>query len=386
MKGRTLAFLLLAIVVAVVALYALRKVTSPAASTARLEHLTPEMQRLVPPEWETLESRKCDFDGDLEEEGLLLYRYDLAPTKKAEEVGSIMKRGLIGAAIYDSQVASLLVQPATPQPYRPTEIFTYRLLPDFYAGKGQGYIGESKAVPYLFPGTIKNGKCQADELVFLGYSDSSLPTRVSIFRWDSTQNSYLPAHFVGNARVNVNVSDTKNLITQVVTYNRLNDRSLLCEVRTYRRAADAKTISFAEDNAAFSMDFCFDAPGDPAYPEGAVVAYLRGNKPVAEQKDTAMPPGDSFALDGASLPADLTLPIGILSVNHAAAAVSSESGGYQCETRYTGWTGWWCGRETATVITEVGAAGAPRTLTWTTISVVPKDANGDVHWRITEVE
>ena len=50
-----------------------------------MEHLTPEMQRLVPPEWETIESKKCDFDGDPEDEGLLLYHYDLARRKRPSE-------------------------------------------------------------------------------------------------------------------------------------------------------------------------------------------------------------------------------------------------------------------------------------------------------------
>ena len=95
---------------------------------------------------------------------------------------------------------------------------------------------------------------------------------------------YPAAHFVGNARVVFPAPPGP--ITEVTTYNRLNDRSAVCDVQYYSRSpastkdrAAASEVQFTRQDAAQTIDFCFGPPNDPAYPEGVVAALLRGNSP-----------------------------------------------------------------------------------------------------------
>ena len=81
---------------------------------------------------------QCDFDRDGENEQLVVYRYDPPATP-----GPSSTAGLIGAVIFDSQVNRVPQEPSVESPSRPAFLIPYKLLPDIYADKGQGYLGEA---------------------------------------------------------------------------------------------------------------------------------------------------------------------------------------------------------------------------------------------------
>ncbi|MCX7669985.1 MAG: hypothetical protein N2439_07930, partial [Anaerolineae bacterium] len=141
------------------------------------------------------------------------------------------------------------------------------------------------------------------------------------------------------------------------------------------------------------------APKDPAYPEGVVVALLRGQNPPA-----GTPTGASYLTAEAqtALPANLAFlkeakrdpyPVRILSIS-----TPGSLGWYPPQgTRFT-WTPpgtpaatpqiWWMGNDApAQVETEIALSdGVTRLVRWTLISFSNEKANADQHWRITRVE
>ncbi len=185
-----------------------------------------DLQKMIPRNWTVLENtyKACDFDGDGEEEWLVLYRYDTT---------TALQTGPIGGVIYDARAEAAPLPVGTDTPYRPALLIPYKLLPDLYSGKGQGYLGETKAEVHLYPPAQAGRTCKVAEIAIRGFSDNAAFSRLSLFRWDGATGGYIGQHFVGNARVVP--SDMAAPITAVTTYNRLNDRSLLCEVRHYAR-------------------------------------------------------------------------------------------------------------------------------------------------------
>lgn len=355
--------------------------------------LPPEVERVIPPEWSVKQNQPCDFDGDGEQETLVVYAYNRTDVRPpASQDDSVEPRGPIGGVIYDAQVSPPGAETSNESPYRPTSLFPYRLLPDVYPGKGQGYLGETTVKVVLYPPSQPE-KCQAQEINILGYSDSPLPTRFSVFRWVDKATGYQDAHFVGNAQVNVpNLGDARQPVIQVTTYNRLNDRSLLCEVNSYFRPNSPMTVTFTENPAAFTIDFCFDAPVEPVYPEGVVVAVLRGGNAsaAADKTPTPGPPANSYLLNNTIVPPGLDLrgnqaPYRILSLTNRA-AVAPEPGD-QCTSSELGAdaAGWWCGRGTSVVDTEIVVSDQIRRATWKLLTITPMDANADIRWRVAEV-
>ena len=346
-----------------------------------------EVQRLIPPAWNlNVEgSQQCDFDGDNLDEWLVMYRYDSVELLRPDQPkGPQVGRGLIGAVIYDARLDSQ--EQGNPGQYPSTSITPYRLLPDFTDGKGQGYLGESKVTPILIP-PLKDGKCQPDEIAFLGYSDGDqvLPTRLSIFRRPGDGVGYRVAHFVGNARVStLEPLDGLQPITQVTTYSRLDDRSLLCKSRTFQRDISQSDVSFTENPDLFTVDYCFGVPLDPMYPEGAVVAFLRASQP---NKAGDKPPlGDSYLRPGVGAPGGLQKPSPIRLIEHRAAANLTPSGGHPCtDEKGNNIANWLCGQQEAIVTTEIPVAGVYQLVTWRLISVARADVVDDVHWRIAQV-
>jgi len=361
------------------------KSTPPTPGTA----LPLEVQRLIPSAWSIVPGKNltCDFDGDGENEWLVVYSYDQGDVQApGQSKAGPVSRTLIGGVIYDAKLD--LNAPVDGGQYPPTSITPYRLLPDFSSGKGQGYLGESDVKLILFPAE-KDGKCSPDEIAFLGYSngEQSLPTRLSIFRWAGEGIGYRAAYFSGNARVDVpGALDGSQSISQITTYNRLNDRSRMCESRAFQRGGDPLDMSFVEDQQAFTADFCFGAPPDPTYPEGVVVAFLRGYVPRTANKNARIPPGDNYLLDTAHLPTGLALPANIFSFTNNAAATPGADGGHSCTKEYgSAGQDWWCGRQLTEVTTEVPVAGVVRQVVWNLISVARNDVVDDVHWRVTDV-
>jgi hypothetical protein len=278
------------------------------------------------------------------------------------------------------------------------------LLPDFYPGKGQGYLGESSVTRAQYSASKQqSGKCALDEIYVLGYADgSSLPSRLSAFRWRGKSTGYIVAHFSGNARIATDLpTDGTKPLEQVTTYDRLgNHRSLLCEAKRFERQGEQAALSFSEVSSAYTIDFCFNAPNDPYYPEGVVVALLRGKLPENTQNMPA-PIGESYLMEGVTLPAELgnpsETPLRILSVENQGAVETQPEQGRPCPqqsaatlattTADSGAGGtWWCGSEEAEVLTEVVASAGTYRVLWRLISVANDQVNADTHWRVSEIE
>jgi len=169
-----------------------------------------------------------------------------------------------------------------------------------YGGKGQGYLGQSSVTVYPLPGVVNDAPCQAREITVFGTSlrftaDESLDLPLG-----RRSVGYIAAHFVGDTRLQAygpnRSTQTTAPVVDVTTYNALNQRSLLCSVQHYMRGYDPQNptvmppgLEFAEVKTDYTIDFCYGPPKDPAYPEGVVVALLRGQNP-----DTNTPTGISY--------------------------------------------------------------------------------------------
>ncbi|MEJ5197620.1 MAG: hypothetical protein WHX53_01740 [Anaerolineae bacterium] len=404
MRPSRIVILVLAAIAGILLIYSyLRpRVPLPAGGT----NLPLDLQTVIPASWKVVpgQYKTCDFDGDGENEYLVIYSYDVGAAG----------RGLIGGVIYDLQVNRPPQAPGVEAPYRPAFMTPYRLLPDMYGGKGQGYLGQSSVLVTLFPPVADPAKCRADEIVVFGYSYDPLPTTLSIFRWAGEALGYVGWYVQGNVRLatfdvegksSTGKESNSKAIVSVRAYNQLNQRSLLCAVRSYRRTPPADKnslppgLDFAEIQAEYTIDFCYGAPKDPAYPEGVVVALLQGQNPPE-----GTPTGASYltAEAQATLPAALSFlkepkrdkyPVRILSVS-----TPGSLGWYPPQgTRFT-WTPpgtpaatpqtWWMGNDApAPVETEIVTSdGVTRLVRWTLVSFSNEKANADLHWRITRVE
>jgi hypothetical protein len=348
------------------------------------------LQDLIPDSWviqSGMGPTECDFDGDGANEQLAVYRYN---RYSQDQVG-----GQLGAVIFDSQVNSATPGPGAQSPYRPTLLVPYLLLPDFFNNKGQGYLGEETAMVYAIAGEARGQEgCRADEINVVGTTANSAnlgqPNFLSIFRWGGLEKGYVGPHFAGNARIAIKDGAEKP-ITELTTYNRLNDRSVLCAAQTYVRSPAA--LDFLPSNS--TIDFCFGAPPDPFYPEGVVVAFLRGANPPADQSPTG---ANYFTASGAAALDALGLgnlaqpqrdPAPIFSVTNRGALALPPQEGNPCLNQGLatpeGSSGWWCGSERATVATETTVNGQTRQLVWTLVSIAQQNVVDDIHWRIDAV-
>lgn len=418
-KGRGLLFLLIIIALAVIAFLLLRRGGQLPSLLGRRQTqpaIPLDLQTIIPTGWQPQTDLQlaCDFDGDREPERLLIYRYNQTTVQKPlEKAGELETFAPFGGVIFDTQSAQLGPQINPPGAYRPGNIVPYLLLPDFYPGKGEGYLGDSR-VELRYAPTPKEGEgCSTSEINVFGFSGYDLPTRLSVFRWRDRESGYQGAHFAGNARVESNISpDGGNYVTEVTTYNRLlNHRSVLCEVNRYSRVGEpgaTPDLTFLGDAAVRTIDFCFEAPAEPMYPEGVVVALLRGQSNGSAQP---LP----YLLDDVELPRDLELrgpgrkTYNVLSVGNPSFVVPLPSDGYWCRTEQVGAANagpvgstptsgptavttptfsnrLWCERERVRIETRVMIDGAPRDFGWVLISVRPDAANGGVYWRIKKVE
>ena len=383
-----------------------QKVTLPVVNTG----LPIDLQTMIPISWKVIpgQFKTCDFDSDGDNEYLIIYSYD---------PGAVANRGLIGGVIYDTQVNRVPQAPGVEATYRPAFMVPYKLLPDIYGGKGQGYLGQSGVGVYPLPPIAAGGKCQAKEILVYGYSYDAFPTILSVFRWEGELIGYVGWHVQGNVRLRAydaaspdpsKPSATDNSGTAAVgvfAYNQLNQRSLLCAVRHYRRTPPAtKTdlppgLDFKEIKEDYTLDFCYGAPKDPAYPEGIVMALLRGQNPAA-----VTPTGGSYltkdALD--ALPPELSE---LKSADRKAIRTLSVSapgtlGWYPPPGNRFTWTPtgtpsptpqtWWLNSEPPTVVeTEIvlnDGTGQTRQARWTLVSMANEKANADTLWRISRVE
>lgn len=407
MKGRSsVLFVLIMIVLVVIASILLRgtdKGFNLFGRTSDTPALPLDLQPLIPTGWDVQAEPQlnCDFDGDGTPERLLIYRYNPTSLGRVPPgTGDPLAFAPFGGVIYDVQADTLQPQPDSPGPYRPLNLVPYRLLPDYYAGKGQGYLGETKVEMRYWPGLAEGANCKTTEIYIFGYSGGELPTRLSIFRWSGPATGYQGPHFAGNARIDIGADEKdKALIDRVTTYNRLlNHRSFLCEVTAYSRV-DGAPAAFAPTEGSQSVDFCFGTPAEPVYPEGVVVALLRG------RQEGAVRPVQ-YLLNNAVVAPELDLrrsnrlPVSIISVGNPSSIEQKPGSGQACTAAQVGTPPataeanvtpsaagtLWCGRERVSVKTRILLNGSVREAVWTLTSVASDRPNSDLIWRIEEVE
>ena len=215
---------------------------------------------------------------------------------------------------------------------------------------------------------------------------------------------------MGNARVESDsLPDGGNQITRVTTYNRLvNHRSILCEVNGYIRP-DLQQLAFISDASARTIDFCFDTPSEPVYPEGIVVALLRGTDEwignavglPPERRQSAARTGSQehrgFALQhhlrwqpvvgGAHCDPGRLVHCGAGRRARGSRCAHCPAHGRPTPIGTSSPSGaLWCGRERVRIETRIILNGEPRDLGWMLISVRPDVPSGGVFWRVQEVE
>jgi hypothetical protein len=386
MSGRTSMLIFLAIMIIAVGFLILRpKVAGPQQSAT----LPLELKNLIPPGWQVIpdQERLCDYNGDQQQEWMILYQYDSTPDSS-----------VIGGVIFSTDVVTPTGQANGQSAYLPTLLIPYKLLPDLGLGKGQGYLGETKVAVNLYPPPKQGESCKASEIVIFGYSGDDTPaTRLSVFRWAGPQIGYQAAHFIGNARV-VASMDPQVPITNVITYNRLNERSRLCEVKVYERPGGATTTDFVENSQRYTIDFCYGTPEDAAYPEGVVIALLQGKQPP-HTTDRLSPTGASYLTAGAisSLPpelADLKLPdhkpyriLAFATQGTLAQLPTSPGDGQVTQSGGGGKPGWWFGPERLEVQTSIILrSGQQREVNWRLVGVTSTQVSTDTRWRVEKVE
>ncbi len=403
-KGRSGIILMITLIALVAILVLLLRQGGLLGRSASQQAQIPiELRKIIPVGWVPLNGQPqvCNLDDDLDDEWLVLYRYDRTEVKNVYAAReSMVGHSPIGGIVYDAQVNRVPQELGNLSPYRPALLVPYKLLPDFYTDKGQGYLGETDAKFYPYAPDQKDSqkakKCHANELYFLGYSYLPLPTRFSIFRWEGREVGYRGIHFIGDAHVDArDVTDSSKPVTEVTTYNRLaNHRSVLCEVKVFERKDGPGALNFELKPGKFTIDFCFGTPKDPAYPEAVLVALLRGGSPPAAESPT----GGSFLTIDAIVSSPLLErlatvkkdPIQIMSVTNQGAVQVHPQRGYRCTSEISQNTEekeeskktWWCGAEKAYVQAVIILNGETRPVTAQLISIANEQVTADVHWRI----
>lgn len=222
-----------------------------------------DLKQVIPEDWAPLRIEEADWDGDGDNEWLLLYRYN-TPNK----------RGPIGGVIYDAQVGLQAGHGGLRLPTRPAFLIPYPLLPS--SQTGEGFLGLKDIETRRYDA---DGDDRPDEIVFLGRAYDGQVAFVSIFQWQGAERGYLLVnHFAGDGGVEVSgeTEPTKGealyqgRIDRVIVRTHTRDRSLLCRKEVYRRKAGETAFKREEPPR---LAFAYGTPDFPVYPEGAVLAY-----------------------------------------------------------------------------------------------------------------
>lgn len=348
--------------------------------------------QLMPSTWQPLTNQvvECDFDQDPanDVDWLVPYNYDPPAGKTG---------GPIGGVIFVRQVNRVPQSPSTPSPYRPASVVPYKLLPDIYEGKGQGYLGDSSISYQFWPAATSGPNCKTQEIAVWGSGSS---TRLSIFRWNSSANHFDGVSYVADV-ISRTTSDTSQPITGFATYNRFKDRSQLCNINSFSRPGGSgpgqapPTLNFTEAPDTNTIDFCTAAPADPAYPEGVVVDLLR--HPDLPGNDS--PTGNSYFLNqNITLPPDLSgltnlkrATYRILALRNQGSLAPYPAAGTPLnppppDRNSNSRDQWWQGTDQASVQTTLATNGGERSFLWTLVSIANGRVATDTRWRITEVK
>lgn len=241
------------------------------------------LRELIPPEWQLLPKERGELgvqeisiDGDEDIEWLIFYYYDNPSQEGAH--------GPVGGVIYDAQQDTAPYDPQVviPFPYQPSAFLVpYRLLPDWRAGKGQGYLAQANVSWDQTPLTTDG---QNQELVVWGQGAGGIVTRLSIFWWQGESVGYGVTYFSGTHRVDTPNREQGQRVNSVVTLDSLNERSNLCSRVNYSRQGDTHRF----DGTKPAIVFCQGTPLVPTYPEAVTLAWLldRNSDLIAGGRET----------------------------------------------------------------------------------------------------
>jgi hypothetical protein len=312
------------------------------------------LAQYLPEDWKPLTAgddvngfQEVNIDGDEGVEWLYFFHYD----------GQGDKNGPIGGIIYDAQQDVDSQQPAA-------FFVPYRLLPDWREGKGQGYLGEttvSWSQARIDPDIVDR---PADELVVQGYSAGDLLTRLSLFRWLDVGRGYGVSNFVGNAGLLLPGERAEDaLIDQVIAFNRLNDRSRLCERVQHARQGSENRFTASPPGIVFcplAPGAEPGVPGQPTYPEAVVMAWLLGGQ------------SSDLALDNAALKAVMTDSLQrVVHVQYPGAATLVNRGDFVSEM---------------TVQTVLETSAGRQTVQWLLVELRPTAEEKTSRWRIASAQ
>ena len=215
--------------------------SNSSSSTDLLEQSLPSDWTLIPSPDDVNGFQDISIDDDKNMEYLLFYRYDSAATAS---------NGPIGGIIYDGQDDTTVYDPDTtiPIPLQPLAFFVpYRLLPDWTAGKGQGYLGDASVTWEVTPADSETGF--ESELVVRG-SNAISTTRLSLFNWLGVTGGYGVSYFQGSYSVSMPgwTANSDQRIDKVVTLDAFTDRSKLCKQTDWTRQGTTHSVQFDPAN------------------------------------------------------------------------------------------------------------------------------------------
>lgn len=256
-----------------------------------------DLATLLPQGWKPVGAlQPININGDNTTEYLLLFTYD--PVANSTD-------GPIGALIYNPETEAVEADPNTVALVRPAGFLNlHAILPSYWDGKGQGFVGEPGQVVTAYPVAYRQPLTDTqtvvpDTLVLLGGN-----TYLTFVWWKNqvegygVSQLYAPGGFEG---VDWAAWQKKPApLTALVGREPLNNRSLFCHKTRYDLVVTDTDQSQSTDNPqgiAFQptdlgLAFCFGIPDHPFYSEGVVLAYLLDTDRRTNWLDPALPTTD----------------------------------------------------------------------------------------------
>lgn len=250
----------------------------------------------LPADWVTVGNwQEVNIDSDTPPEYLIFFTYNGGNSNGENNPGAATAP--VGALIYDSQADE----------GQGVDFKSYRLLPAYRAGTGQGFVAEPAQrdalgifpISRTDPAEVRQTPSDpavtttletqagsgADELVILGGN-----TVLTVVWWQGGGNGYgitqvyAPGglHYINDPAGERDRAWAGNgPITSLHGYFPLEDRSLLCYEKLYVRTLDPEATppgayrpAIRYQELPLGLRFCHAMPVHPFYPEGVVLAYL----------------------------------------------------------------------------------------------------------------
>lgn len=280
-----------------------------------------DLNEIKPAEWVTYGDglQRVNVDGDQELEWLLFYRYDFAP---------------LGGVIYDGQTAPFGNKSIPISNQTPSYLVPYSLLPDYVAGKTNGYLGDADVdFKQVFlsndRGADQPPETPRDRLLVRGKRKDGRINRYSVFQWISLEVGYAGAHANTPGWFSLEKDNPNDWLeaTNWLTDNSIPpslwawepqaDRSAICRRTPWNLLASGNPNNpdlFRANYPASELFFCQgQVPSEPAFPEGQVLAFLTdGDDNRWEIEDTLqeIPPFEKASVSRLTAPEILDENIG----------------------------------------------------------------------------